>query len=97
VPDQGPSRNPAVGSSRPEYPDAYQDSGRNGTVTVSCTIQTDGRPTGCALVKVVGGTAFGSAVMNWLNSGTAKYSPAIRNGQRVAAPAQLEVHFEQSE
>jgi hypothetical protein len=32
-----------------------------------------------------------------LNSGTAKYAPAIRNGQKVAAQAQLQVHFEQSE
>jgi TonB family protein len=86
-----------LGSSRPEYPDAYQDSGRNGVVTVTCTIQPDGRPTGCSLVHVSGGAAFGSAVMQWLNSGTARYAPAIRNGQKIAAPTQLEVHFEQSE
>jgi protein TonB len=93
VADSGPSSQPAVGSSRPEFPDQYQDSGRSGTVTVSCTIQADGHPSGCSLVNVTGGAAFGSSVMAWLRSGSALYKPAIRNGVAIASQTQLTVHF----
>jgi TonB family protein len=93
VADSGPSSQPAVGSSRPEYPEQYQDSQRAGTVTVACTIEANGQPSGCSLVNVSGGAAFGSAVMSWLRSGSARYKPAVRNGQPVAMQTQLTVHF----
>jgi TonB family protein len=93
VADSGPSSSPAIGSSKPEYPEQYQDSGRAGTVQVTCTIEADGRPTNCSLDSVTGGSAFGSVVMAWLRSGQVHYRPAIRSGVAVAAQTRLSVHF----
>jgi hypothetical protein len=31
--------------------------------------------------------------MSWLRSGSARYKPAVRNGQPVAMQTQLTVHF----
>jgi TonB family protein len=94
VPDSGPSTSPTIGSSRPEYPEQYADSGRAGVVTVTCTIQTDGSPTGCKISSVSGGSAFGSTVLNWLNSGRVHYRPAIRGGHPVEGTANLRVSFQ---
>jgi protein TonB len=94
VVDQGPSSNPAVGSSRPQFPEELQESGATGRVTVRCDIEADGHPTGCVLMDVSGGSAFGTSVMRWLQSGRALYKPAIRNGQAVRFPGkQLTIDF----
>jgi hypothetical protein len=56
-------------------------------VTVECTIETDGHPTGCKVLSTAGGAAFSSSTMAWLNNSSLRYQPAVRNGQ-----AQREVH-----
>jgi protein TonB len=94
VPDSGPSTAPTIGSSKPEYPDQYNDSGRSGVVNVTCVIQVDGTPTNCRLNSVSGGSAFGTTVMNWLNSGRVHYRPAIRNGHAVEQSTNLRVSFQ---
>jgi periplasmic protein TonB len=53
-------------------------------VTVSCTIQTDGRPADCKVLSSQGGAAFAAATLRWLSSPSVRYSPAIRNGQPVS-------------
>ncbi len=80
----GPSSGPvSTGGSKPDFPEQYLEEGREGHVVVTCDIEADGRPTGCTLGNVTGGSGFGSAVLNWLRSGRVKYRPAMANGQPV--------------
>ena len=67
----------------PEYPKAY-DEARPGSVTVRCTIQADGSPSGCNILQQTGGYAFGTSVRNWLGSGRVRFDPMIENGQPVS-------------
>ncbi len=86
------------GARQPDYPDQYQDSGRNGRVTVDCVIQTDGRPTNCHVLKAEGGAAFAAAVNQWLNgSNPPVYSPAIRGGKPQTEEHQWVVTFQAPE
>ena len=87
VADSGPSSNPTIGSSKPDYPQEMDDAQRSGRVTVTCDIEVDGRPTNCNVLSSSGGSAFGQTVMRWLRSGNVHYKPAIRNGKAVRTAA----------
>ncbi len=99
LPDQAFSPAHVIGGSeKPAYPDAYSDSGRSGTVTVYCIIETDGRPTHCHVLSERGGAAFANGVMQWLNGGDPPiYSPAIRGGKAQAQEHQWVVSFQAPE
>jgi TonB family protein len=95
-PPSGPSRGfsaSPVSGGAPTYPAAYQDDQRKGKVTVSCTIGTDGSPSGCHVVAVQGGAQFGSAVMSWLSGGV-RFAPILRNGQPVVETHQWTMNFQ---
>lgn len=74
----------AISGGSPTYPEQYADSPRPGNVTVSCTIETDGRPVGCKVLSSQGGSAFATETLRWLSSSSVRYSPAVRNGQPVS-------------
>jgi TonB family protein len=99
VPDQAFSAAHIIsGARQPDYPDQYNDSGRNGRVTVDCVIQTNGHPTNCHVVSQQGGAAFAASVMQWLNgSNPPVYRPAIRGGQPQAEEHQWVVSFQAPE
>jgi hypothetical protein len=67
----------------PTFP-AYYDEGRPGAVTVSCTIEANGSPSGCHIVRQLGGSGFGKAVDQWLGSGRVRFRPILVNGQPVS-------------
>ncbi len=67
----------------PRFPSGY-DQHRSGAVTVSCVVSEGGTPSGCRVVKVSGGKAFGRSVQEWLSSGQVRFSPATVQGQPVS-------------
>jgi TonB family protein len=79
----GVSARPISGR-EPPYPESMLDSGREGSVDLDCTIETDGRARDCTMVAVRGGYAFGSAAQDWI--GQVRYSPATVNGKPVETP-----------
>jgi outer membrane biosynthesis protein TonB len=70
--------------SAPDYPEEYADQNLAGRVDVSCMIDTNGQPSGCKVLHVEGGGAFGTAVEQWLHSGTVHFAPIVRAGVKVA-------------
>jgi Meckel syndrome type 1 protein len=68
----------------PEFPKAYEDEARSGTVTVRCTIEENGAPTGCDVLEQTGGQSFGRAVSRWLGSGRVRFAPIVAGGQPVS-------------
>jgi len=88
-----PFRAVPIAGGEPDYPQEYADEARAGAVTISCTIQTTGIPSGCHVVSVEGGNGFSRAVLRWIGTGQVRYAPVLRNGQAVAEPHQWVVHF----
>jgi periplasmic protein TonB len=77
VPDQEVSARPI--SAQPlVYPPRMASTGREGSVDVECTVDTDGSTSNCAVLEAHGGDAFADAAMNYVKN--AKYKPRIRNG-----------------
>jgi protein TonB len=71
-----------AGSPAPDYPEAYNDSARDGRVVVDCVIETSGVPTQCRVMQARGGPAFAAATLRWLTGpGHPVYRPAVRDGQ----------------
>jgi TonB family protein len=70
--------------SAPDYPEEYADQNLSGRVNVSCMIDTNGQPSGCKVLQVAGGNAFGTAVEHWLRGGTVRFAPIVRAGVKVA-------------
>jgi TonB family protein len=93
----GPTRSfsatPLAGGA-PAYPASYDTDGRAGRVTVSCTIEANGTPSGCHVLATNGGAAFGSSVMSWLKSGRVRYAPVLHDGQPVAETHQWTMNFQ---
>lgn len=82
----------AVAGGAPVFPGAYDES-RPGTVKVQCTIEEDGAPNLCHVLKTVGGGAFGKSVENWLGSGRVRFRPVLSGGQAVASEESWTVVF----
>jgi hypothetical protein len=91
--DDRPFHAAPVAGGAPVYPHAYEEDGRAGSVTISCTIQTSGFPSGCRVLNVQGGSAFSAAVIKWVSSGRVRFAPILRNGQPVAETHQWAVSF----
>ena len=71
-----------VSGGAPVFP-PYYDEGRPGAVTVSCMISAGGSPSGCHVVRVLGGSGFGKAVLAWLGDGGVRFRPVQEGGQAV--------------
>ena len=81
-----------VAGGAPVFPASYDDS-RPGAVTVSCMIGEGGAPSGCRVLKAVGGSAFGRSVQAWLASGHVRFRPMTSGGQPVAREASWTIVF----
>lgn len=83
------------GAPAPGYPEIYEDGARTGQVTVDCTIETNGNPAGCRIVKALGGAAFAAETLRWLTGpGHPVYKPALRGGVAQREEHQWVVLFE---
>ncbi len=83
------------GAPMPNYPDIYENAARTGQVTVDCTIEPDGNPAGCRIVKSLGGAAFAAETLRWLTGpGHPVYKPALRGGVAQREEHQWAVLFE---
>ncbi len=76
----------------PVFPASYDES-RPGAVTVQCTIEEDGAPSLCHVLKTVGGSAFGKSVQSWLSSGRVRFRPVVSGGQAVASEESWTIVF----
>jgi hypothetical protein len=90
--DREPSQLPIAGGT-PPYPLDYVRDGRAGEVSVDCTIDPDGEPEHCRVRDLLGGRRFAEATVNWLNSGTVRFAPAMRNGVPVAEERRWRIAF----
>jgi TonB family protein len=68
----------------PTYPKAMIAQGKQGKVTVKCTIEATGVLNGCAVAKLDGDPAFAAAALADLTQ--RHYRPAMLNGLAVATP-----------
>ncbi len=78
--DTGVSAKPIAGT-KPTFPPKLLERGARGSVTVSCTVDIDGKLTGCNIIEVKGNEAFSKAVLDVID--TYKFLPATRNGKAV--------------
>lgn len=76
----------------PTFPVVYDES-RPGQVTVRCTIETNGAPTGCSVLSQEGGSAFGESVQAWLRSGRVRFAPIVSDGQPVSRVQSWTIDF----
>jgi hypothetical protein len=90
--DREPSVLPVAGGG-PPYPTDYVRDGRAGEVAVDCTIDPDGEPEHCRVRDVFGGRRFAEATVDWLNSGTVRFKPALRRGVPVAEERHWRIAF----
>ncbi len=81
-----------VAGGAPVFPASYDES-RPGAVTVQCTIEEDGAPELCRVLKAVGGSAFGKAAQSWLDSGRVRFRPVISGGRAVASEESWTIVF----
>ncbi|MCX8667331.1 energy transducer TonB [Acetobacteraceae bacterium B3987] len=72
-----------INNVRPEYPEEAQEENREGSVTASCDILTNGKPANCKLLKVKGGHDFAESALNFLEHSPVRYQPAMSGGQPV--------------
>jgi TonB family protein len=83
---------PLIDGGLPDYPDQYQD-GQSGDVTVTCTIQTDGKTAGCTTLKATGGRIFDVSVHAWLDLKPVRFRPFKIPGRVKPHPVLFTVHF----
>ena len=91
-PDHGFSPAPVAGGA-PPYPIDYIHDRRIGEVSLTCTIEPDGEPTGCKVHDLAGGRRFAEATVDWLNSGAAHYAPIVRLGRPVSQEEHWTIAF----
>jgi TonB family protein len=92
-PSRGFSAHPISGGA-PDYPAVYEGEGRAGRVTVSCTIDPQGRAKGCRVINSAGGVAFGKSVTAWLASGRVRFAPVIKDGAPVSVTQTWNMDFQ---
>jgi hypothetical protein len=90
--DREPSLQPVAGG-RPAYPTDYVRDGRAGEVSITCVIQASGEPQNCRVSDYIGGRRFAEAVVKWLNTGTVRFEPAMRDGHPVAEERHWHIAF----
>lgn len=81
----------AVDTPRPGYPPELACAGIGGTVVLSLTVGTEGRPTQVRLVRSSGQQALDAAAQEGVRSW--KFNPATRNGQPVPQTIQVPVNY----
>lgn len=89
-PDRDVSERPIAGAPL-QYPPQMQEEEREGSARVSCQVDTDGNTSDCRIDSSTGGSAFGSAALNYVKH--ARYRPRTHNGVPVAAPHQWNIVF----
>ncbi len=72
-----------INNVRPEYPEEAQEENREGSVTASCDILTNGKPANCKLLSVKGGHDFAESALDFLERSPVRYQPAVVGGQPV--------------
>lgn len=72
-----------INNVRPEYPEEAQEENREGSVTASCDILTNGKPANCKLLSVKGGHDFAESALDFLEHSPVRYQPAVSGGQPV--------------
>jgi hypothetical protein len=82
-----------VAGGMPSYPLDYVRDGRFGEVSVTCVIESTGEPQNCRVRDYIGGRRFAEAVVNWLNSGTVRFKPAVHEGIPVAQERHWHIVF----
>jgi TonB family protein len=73
------------------YPQTLEESGREGSADIRCTINADGRPGDCKIVDLMGPDGFGRSALAYISGST--YHPARRNGVDVSADMTFHVMF----
>jgi TonB family protein len=73
------------------YPPALEKNGREGSADVACTINADGVPSGCTVVRLWGPPDFGESALAYVRGST--YRPARRNGVNVSEEGRFHVEF----
>jgi len=81
----------AVDTPRPAYPPELACAGIGGTVVLSLTVGTEGRPIQVKLVRSSGQQALDAAAQEGVRSW--KFNPATRNGQPVPQTIQVPVNY----
>ncbi|WP_218062253.1 energy transducer TonB, partial [Endobacter medicaginis] len=80
VPDHDVGERPLNGG-QPEYPEEMQDQGREGSVNVTCDVDTTGKTSNCQVTSTQGGSAFARSAMDFVS--TRRYTPRVHNGVPV--------------
>jgi TonB family protein len=73
------------------YPQTLEESGREGSADIRCTIDADGMPSDCKIVELMGPAGFGQSALAYISGST--YHPARRSGVNVDADMTFHVMF----
>ncbi len=82
-----------LNGSLPDYPEAYDDTDRAGSVVVTCTVQTTGRATDCQIKSAIGGPDFRTSVLRWLNDEQTRFPPILKRGRPTVSRFTWTVEF----
>lgn len=80
VADHDVGERPLNGGS-PDYPEEMQDQGREGSVNVTCDVDTTGKTHNCQVTSTQGGSSFARSAMDFVS--TRRYAPRVHNGVPV--------------
>jgi TonB family protein len=76
------------------YPPALEKNGREGSADIACTVDADGTPSDCKIVRLWGPPDFGESALAYVRGST--YRPARRGGVNVSDDARFHIEFRQS-
>jgi protein TonB len=93
VPDSDVSAQPIDKGKGLQYPARMLAQGREGSADVECTVDTDGKTSGCVLLGS-GAAQFGEAALAYVEQ--ARYKPAIHNGVAVSTKHRWTINFKLS-
>ncbi len=89
---KGPSRPPRVVNwTDPPYPEQARQQGIEGTVVLKLTVGADGRARNVTVARSSGHAALDQAAVAHVKK--TRFSPALRDGQAVAAAITFRVRF----
>jgi hypothetical protein len=77
----------------PPYPDPLFDSPLSGEAKATCTIQIDGRATGCHVTLSTNSPLFGASLLQWLDEPALKFHPILLSGTAIAQSHEFNVNF----
>ncbi len=73
------------------YPEDMQEEEREGKVTVTCDVDTNGGTSNCSVGNVVGGASFARSALEYVRG--ARYAPATHNGVAIATRHTWVINF----